>query len=278
MNRIEIKSKSEILSATIFGGNNQDIVLIIASATGVRQEYYQKFAEYIANNYITVLTFDYTGIGHSLRKTIKEYKNKASDWGANDIESIIQYVMTKYPQSKKVILGHSIGGQLIGLAKSSPKMDKVILVASQSGYWKYWKGVGRVKMWFNWYLLFPFLLNIFGYLKSKKISGMENLPKNVANQWRNWGKNKDYILSDKSINETYYHKLNKRLTSFSIDDDDFAPREAVDWMTKQYQNAEIRSIHLRPADFDVRKIGHFGVFKNKFKKTIWTQLLKEIKQ
>lgn len=270
---IEIKSKSEVLSATIFEGNCKKTFLIIASATGVKQEFYRKFAEFVASNSMTVITFDYNGIGRSLKKPIREIENNAADWGRTDLESIIKYVTLNYPKSKKVILGHSIGGQLVGLAESSIKMDKIILVASQSGYWKHWKGFGRIKMWFNWYILFPLIIKIFGYLKSKKISGMENLPKNVANQWRNWGKHKDYILSDISIKETYYDKINVDITAFSIDDDDFAPKEAVKWMSEKYCNANMKSINLKPIDFQVNKIGHFGVFQDRFQNTIWKQIL-----
>lgn len=277
MNKIEINYKSETLSATLFDDNSSEIVLIIASATGVKQEYYSEFAKFAESNGITVITFDYNGIGQSLKRPIKELKNNAADWGRNDIESVIQYVITNYPESKKVIIGHSIGGQLIGLAKSSNKLDKIVLVAAQSGYWKYWKGIERIKMWMNWYILFPFLVLIFGYLKSKKISGMENLPKNVANQWKNWGKHREYIFSDKSISETYYETIETNLTAYSIDKDDFAPKEAVKWMTAKYKNAKVKSIHLNPIDFKTNKIGHFGIFKDRFKNTIWTQILSEIK-
>ena len=277
MKEIEISYKSEKLSATLFDDNNSETVLIIASATGVKQEYYSKFARYLENNGITVITFDYNGIGRSLKKPIKEIQTNAADWGRKDIESIIQFVIHNYPQSKKVILGHSIGGQLIGLAKSSKQLDKVILVATQSGYWKYWRGFARFKMWLNWYVLFPFLINIFGYLKSKKISGMENLPKNVANQWRNWGKNHNYIFGDNSIKETYYEELETNVTAYSIDDDDFAPKEAVEWMANRYKNAKRKSVHLNPSDFQAKKIGHFGVFKEGFKNSIWIEILAEIK-
>lgn len=277
MKEIEIPYNSEKLSATLFDDNNSETVLIIASATGVKQDYYSKFARYVENNGVTVITFDYNGIGRSLKKPIKEIQTNAADWGGKNIESIIQYVIHNYPQSKKVILGHSIGGQLIGLAKSSKLLDKVILVAAQSGYWKYWRGFARFRMWFNWYLLFPFLMNIFGYLKSKKISGMENLPKNVANQWRNWGKNHNYIFGDNSIKETYYKELDTNLTAYSIDDDDFAPKEAVEWMTNRYKNAKRKSVHLNPSDFQAKKIGHFGVFKEGFKNSIWPEILAEIK-
>lgn len=276
MKEIEIVSNSEILSATLFEASEAKTILILASATGVKQEYYQKFAQFIVNNGISVITFDYCGIGRSLKKPIKGLNTNAANWGKDDLESVIKYALTNYPNSKKVILGHSIGGQLIGLAQSSTKIDKLVLVASQSGYWKYWSGISRVKMWLNWYVFFPFLLNIFGYLNSKKITGMENLPKNVAKQWSNWGKNPNYILSDKSVGQTYYNKINADITSFSIEDDDFAPLKAVEWMTNQYKTARIKSIHLRPIDFEVSKIGHFGVFKKRFEQTIWKQILNEI--
>jgi len=277
MENIEVKSDSGVLSATVFGKNSTDSILIIASATGVKQAFYQKFSEYVASNDITVITFDYHGIGGSLKKPIKKIKTNAADWGSNDLESIIKYVILNYPKSKRIVLGHSIGGQLVGLAKSAKKLDKVVLVAAQSGYWKYWKGVEKLKMWFNWYILFPILLNTFGFLNSKRISGMENLPKNVANQWRKWGMDSEYIFSDKSIIESYYDKLKMDMTAFSIDDDDFAPKEAVSWMTEKYCNANMKSIHLKPTDFQVNKIGHFGIFKNKFKNSIWIELLNEIK-
>ena len=74
MKKIEIKSNSEILSATFFEGVHNDTILIMASATGVKQEYYQKFAQFIANNGISVLTFDYTGIGRSLKKPVKNLR------------------------------------------------------------------------------------------------------------------------------------------------------------------------------------------------------------
>ena len=277
MKSIEIIANGAPLSATLFEVAGSNTVLIISSATGVKQAYYQKFAQYAADRGITVITFDYQSIGGSRNKPVKDYQIEAADWSRNDLEGVIQYVMSHYPDARKVILGHSIGGQLIGLAKSAPLMDQLVLVAAQSGYWKYWKGFGKVKMWFNWYVLFPAVLWAFGYLKAKQFSSMENLPYHVANQWRNWGKHVNYLMSDPSITEKFYHHIQADLTAFSIDDDDLAPRGAVQWMTSQYRNASSKSIHLKPEDFQTNKIGHFGVFKEKFQETIWPLLLKEVK-
>ena len=156
-------------------------------------------------------------------------------------------------------------------------MDKVILVASQSGYWKFWKGRDRVRMWFNWHVLFPTMLGLFGYLPSRKISGMEDLPKNVANQWRNWGKNENYLFDDETVGEVFYDKVNCDVTAFSIDDDELAPKESVDWMTSKFSSASVKPIHLVPQNFDTKKIGHFGLFKEKFRESVWKVFLEENK-
>ncbi len=277
MREINIESGTGILSATIFDSIDTKAVLVITSATGVKQSFYKKFAEYISSQNITVITFDYCGIGLSLKKPIKTLTNNAADWGTKDLDSVIRYAINNFTKHKKYLLGHSIGGQLAGLSKSLTEIDKVILVAAQSGYWKFWNGTERVKMWLNWHISFPLLTNLFGYLPSKKLTGMENLPKNVVIQWSKWGKNSDYILGDTSMEETFFEKYYSNITAFSIEDDKFAPEKAVEWMTTRYLNAKTKSVHLIPNDYNTNKIGHFGIFKDRFKDTIWKQLLNEIK-
>lgn len=277
MREVEIESDTGVLSATIFDSIDTKTVLVIASATGVKQSFYKKFAEFISSQNVTVITFDYCGIGFSLKKPIKKLTNNASDWGTKDLNSVIRYAINSFPGYKKSLLGHSIGGQLVGLSKSSTKVDKVILVAAQSGYWKFWNGAARIKMWTNWYIIFPVLIKLFGYLPSKLISGMENLPKNVAEQWSNWGKNSDYILSEIPIEQTVFNKLDTELTAFSIEDDQFAPKKAVEWLTEKFSKAPTKSVHLIPKQYDTTKIGHFGIFNEKFKYSLWQVLLGEIK-
>lgn len=165
----------------------------------------------------------------------------------------------------------------MGFASSAPELDKIILVAAQSGYWKLWSGVGKVKMWFNWHLLFPLLIKLFGYLPSKRIAGMENLPKNVAKQWSGWGRQQEYLLSDIPLAETAFEKIETNITSISIEGDQFAPHNAVDWMSEKYSAAEVKRIHLLPQDYQTKHIGHFGVFRKKFKDNLWQLLLGELK-
>ena len=155
MTQIEIKTTNlNQITAQIYEAE-KNTVLIISSATGVKQSFYKKFADFVSANGITVITFDYSGIGLSLKKPIKQIKSSASDWGKNDLEAVIKFTKENYPNAKITLLGHSIGGQIIGLAKSSSEVQKIILLAAQSGYWKLWKGFDRVKMWTNLHILIP---------------------------------------------------------------------------------------------------------------------------
>lgn len=276
MKQTDIKTANENqITAQIYEAE-KNAVLIISSATGVKQSFYKKFAEFISATGITVITFDYSGIGLSIKQSVKQTKTNASDWGKNDLEAVIKYVKDNYPTAKITLLGHSIGGQLIGLAKSSSEVQKIVLISAQSGYWKLWKGKDKLKMWFNWHILFPTLINIFGYMPSKRIGGMEDLPKGVARQWSGWGRNPNYLFDEVTKQDLYFENIFTKLTAISIDKDFYAPKEAVDWFTGKYKNADVKKLHLLAEDYNVKDIGHFGIFRYKFKNNLWTLLLNEI--
>lgn len=100
MVQLEIKTNyGDFVTASIYEAD-KNTILIIASATGVKQSFYKKFADFISANGVTVITFDYSGIGLSLKKPIKQVTNNASDWGKNDLEAIIKYTKENYPNAK----------------------------------------------------------------------------------------------------------------------------------------------------------------------------------
>lgn len=274
MKELEIPTSSgHTISIVVYGAINPKQVLIIAPATGVKQGFYKKFASYLAQHQITVITFDYFGIGKSLKQPIKTITQNAASWGQNDLEAVISYSKTTFANLPLALLGHSIGGQLIGLAPSSMVVEKIILVAAQSGYWRFWKGLGRIKMWANWHILFPLLTNLFGFLPSKRVSGMENLPKNVAMQWRKWCLSPFYFFGDSFVTNFQFQHISARIMAISIEDDAFAPKQAVDWLTNKFTKSTVTKTHLKPTDFQLTKIGHFGVFKETMKDSFWESLL-----
>ena len=268
-------SKGEV-SALVYGSSNKDRLIIISSATGVKQEFYTSFAQYLVGQNFAVITFDYGGIGQSLKGQLSKSIVNVVDWGRLHLEAVLQFAVKEFPQAKKYLLGHSIGGQIIGLAPTATKMDALIMIAGQSGYWCFWTGKGRRKMWGNWFVLFPLLLKLFPYLPSKKISGMENLPHRVAEQWSRWGRHKDYLFSEVNIDTTVYQQLEQPLTAYCIADDPLAPQGAVEWMLDQYSEANKKLIHVLPEENGLKKIGHFGFFKAEIGKKLWPQFINHL--
>lgn len=245
--------------------------IVISSATGVLQYYYHKIAIHFSGLGYIVYTFDYYGIGKSENsiKKLKQNPYDLKDWGENDQAAVIDHVKTKYPSHKIILITHSIGGQILAFNKSIYKIDAIITIASQSGYWKLWKGYERLRMFTFWYILIPFLTPLFGYFPAKKIGLFENLPRKMVYQWSRWGKQKDYFLSEFELKNLELKNYNKKLLSLSFPKDEYATKTSVDWLANLFTNATIDRRHINPEEMGIKNVGHFGYFKTDFKESLW---------
>lgn len=245
--------------------------IIISSATGVLQHFYYKFASHFSELGYTVYTFDYSGIGKS-NLSIADLKRNTVDlktWGENDQSSVIDYAKSENPKHNIIVITHSIGGQILAFNTHMPKIDAIITVASQSGYWKLWKGFERFKMFTFWYVLIPTLTPMFGYFPAKTFGLFENLPKQMAYQWRNWGKHKDYMLNEFNFEDLQFKNFNKNILVLSFTKDEFASKASVDWLAEQFIHAKLERRHIIPNDLGIANIGHFGFFRSQFKDSLW---------
>ncbi len=264
------------LVATEFLADKTESVVVILSATGVLQNYYYKLASFLQQHNYTVYTFDYSGIGKSKTVPLTKFDTTLSNWATNDIESVFKHIKKLHPTKKINCIGHSLGGQLLGLVPSNKLIHHTILVASQSNHYSFWKGFNKVKVYFNWFIIFPFFTSMFKYLPSKLFIKMENLPKSVAKEFSKWSKQKEYYFSKKILTEKYHHQITKKITAYSCTNDKFAPKKAVDWLTNTYTNAITTRKHLLPKDYKVQEIGHFGFFRKQFKDSIWKEFLQDL--
>lgn len=271
--------KGYSIGITEFTSNHrQSDVVLISPATGVRQHYYFKFAKYLQAQGYSAITFDFGGIGESNAQNLTDFDTSAQNWGCNDLETVIQYAVRRYPSQAIHAIGHSIGGQLIGLAPSAKYLDKILLVASQSGYYGHWSGFNQLKMMAIWHLIFPVFTGVFGYFPGKKLGVMEDLPKSMAQEWTKWCKSPNYLFDHIDEGQQYFKNIKGSLTSYSATDDSYAPGNAVDWLSKQYTNARRSRIELKPRDVGQSKIGHFGFFKERMKESFWRMLLDNLAQ
>ncbi len=254
---------------------NQTIV--ISSATGVLQKYYAKFAQFFASQGFIVYTFDYHGIGKSGYSTsdLKNNTINLKSWGQNDQAAVIAFAKRENPDASLTLITHSVGGQLLGFNANHSIIDKVILVASQTGYWKEFRGIHRFKMWSFWYALIPLITPIFGYFPAKKLGLFENLPKNMVYEWASWGKQKKYMMHFYNQSDYFFDAIKIPMLALSFSKDDFAPQNTVDQLAQHYSNAQLERVHNAPKKGE-KHIRHFGFFKSSFKEPLWEQSLQWI--
>lgn len=254
-------------------GTSKGRVIVISSATGVKQDFYRDFAEFLAKNGFHVYTFDYDGIGRSRPESLRDCKVNMLQWGEVDLAATVRYVRERHPGHKLTLLGHSIGGQLIGTTPESAHADSVIMIGSQTPYWQHYEGATRLKVWLLWYLLIPVFSALCGYFPARKLGLFEDLPREVARQWARWGKSSHYMFGEYPSKRRLFAALRQPALVISFSDDPFAPRQAVDDLLQYYRSLDVRHIHYHPEDVNLRSIGHFRFFRKESESVFWNEIL-----
>jgi len=173
------------------------------------------------------------------------------------------------------MIGHSMGGQLIGTMKNANKIDRTIMIASGTGFWKDMpKSSLRILMPFLWYVYIPLTSFICGFGGAKKIKQGENLPKGVALQWRKWCTNENYWDNDfnDEINKNSFNQLKGKLKSISFSDDNIISAKANEKLLKYFKNVSVENKTISPNEYGLKQIGHFGFFSQKSKK-VWKSVV-----
>jgi predicted alpha/beta hydrolase len=258
------------LGATLFrpAATNGRTVLVMA-ATGVPQEYYGKFAAFLAERGFTVLTFDYRGIGRSLHGPVRSVKAGMRDWALLDAAAAFDFLDGL--KEKLLAVGHSFGGQALGLLPRPERITAALTVGSQSGYWRNWPApFGLAWMWGATHIGMPLIPRLFGYFPGSRLGLGEDLPTGVMIEWASWCRNPKYLVGALGV-EREYARFKAPIRLYAISDDRFAPPRAVAALAALYSfsKPEIRSV--KPKDVGADHIGHFGFFRERFRDSLWRE-------
>jgi predicted alpha/beta hydrolase len=260
------------LSATWFIADTpHEKVVLINSATGVKQQYYTDFASWLATQGFNVYTYDYRGIGDSRPEKLDDLLCDMNDW-SKDVDAMLSYITRVHAQSQVVILGHSVGGQLIGMSRLSRQVDALVMIGSQTPYWKNYEGSWmRAKLWFFWNIAIPVTTKLVGYFPAAAFGLFEDLPAEVAKQWARWAKSKNYIFDELPEDRINFSALSQRALMVSFSDDQLAPYRAVMDLKRFYRNLKIDHWHFQPDDVLQKRVGHFGFFRKKMESVLWRE-------
>lgn len=247
-------------------GSENGAVVLVNSATAVRRGYYHAFARYLAEQGFSVLTYDYRGIGGSRPASLAGFRARMGQWGERDLAGVVEWIAGHLRPRKLLVVGHSVGGQIVGLAGNSERIDGLLAVAAQSGYWGHWPSPARWDIAFRWYVLVPLLTRLYGYLPGR-FASMEDLPAGVALEWARWGRRPDYLCEEGV--RAGFERFRRPILAYSFADDPYAPSAAVEALLDFYSQADATHRHVFPADVAADAIGHFGFFRDRFRETLW---------
>ncbi|MDJ0655545.1 MAG: alpha/beta fold hydrolase [Xanthomonadales bacterium] len=234
-------------------------VVVISSALGVPRQFYRALAEHLAQAGLAVLRYDYRGINGSGGDQVDPNDARMSDWGELDLDAALQYASDRCPGLPLVALGHSAGGQLLGLAARSAQLRAAVMISSASAWWRNYQGLQRWKIWLVFHLLIPLFCMGRSMFPARKLGiSTVDVPAGVCRQWSRWGRLPGYLVDPAAGTETDgYRGLAVPLLAVSIEDDDYAPEPAVEALTAVYPGCQVERHHIGRGE----RIGHFGFFR-----------------
>lgn len=257
--------------------STKNLPILLCPATGITQGFYHNFIEWLTEQGSDVLVFDFRGIGDSLYSSLRDSNASIQDWGLLDIPAAIQTLLEKTGQEQVTLLGHSAGGQLLGIVSNYDKVAQVIAISGSTGHVKGLKGRTKrmAPVMFN--LVFPVSNLIKGYGATKMLGMGENLPKNVAKQWAQFCSKPGYVMNaiGKTIFEDYHARVNCPITVYWSSDDEIATEANVKDLLRLYPNANTDMIELEPQQHNHKAIGHMMMFK-KSHQNLWPIMAEKI--
>jgi predicted alpha/beta hydrolase len=246
--------------------------MILHPAVATPQRFYNPFASFLAERGVRVLTYDYRGVGRSRPRSLRGYRATMTEWALCDARAAHRFVTERYARSPLAILGHSFGGQLVGLVDEARDVSGALLVASQFGYCGDWPWPQRARYGFMWRAMVPALTATFGYLPGRMGLG-EDLPRGVAEEWARWCLAPDYVISGHPDAAARFARFDAPVALYSFTDDPLAPLRAVDALRTRLTSAKLEHRRVDAAVVGQGAIGHHGFFRAKCRAPLWDEAL-----
>jgi predicted alpha/beta hydrolase len=267
-----------LLGATLFlpRGAKRHAVLI-NSATAVPRKIYRGFAGYLARRGCAVLTYDYRGTGDSRQKSLVGFnqpkslvgfKASMADWAALDVTAAVAWMRERYKNLPLNYVGHSFGGQALGLLANNTEVSRALLIAAQAGTWKLMVSPERYRVFAMLNVGIP-LTRFMGYAPGWSGIG-EDLPKDVFLQWAHWVLSPRYLFDDPTLTTLpNFAKFHGTMRALCLSDDPWATRPAVELLCSGFTAIKPDILTITPTDAGASKIGHLGFFRTEHRDTLW---------
>lgn len=270
--QFETRDGYQLIGTEFLPETPNGIAVIINGATGVLRSYYRHFCEFMCERGFTLMTYDYRGIGDSQSSPNSAPSPSMLHWGQRDMDAAFTFFATRHPALTIRGMGHSIGGQLLGVMPDNNRYDSFVGIGSQHIYWGNWPLKDRLKVGAFFWGILPLFYKLKGGLP-RWVLGSEYLPKHVARDWSRFGRHKAWIADEqgKPLREGFHGYRGKMRLYGMADDHTFAPPLCVEKLARTFKNANAEVCILEPQKLGMKRIDHFGFFQKKMNREAWEE-------
>jgi len=260
------------LAATVFAPQGPPRgAILINSGTAVPRKFYRGFASYLAERGLAALTYDYRGIAGSRPPSLRGFNVRMRDWASLDVAAAIDHVRQGWPAADLSVVGHSFGGQAVGLVPNNGEISRALLVAAHAAYWRLMPSPERYRVYVMMRFVGVPVARALGYVPG--ILGIgEDLPRDVFIEWTRWVSNRRYFFDDPTLTALEnFPRYRGALRAICLTDDPWANAPAVDLLCSGFTGTNPQRLDIRPGDVAAKRIGHFGFFRLEHRDTLWRE-------
>lgn len=259
------------LAATLFEPERTaDRIAVLSGGMGIPRGFYGRYAAFLASRGVAALTYDYRGVGGSRPVRLRRFPATCTDCGEKDLAGVIDWAAARF--SRVVAVGHSLGGQIVGLAPNNARLAGLLAIAAPSGYWRLWPFPLRLLLWTMWTTVLPAAAATFGMFPARALGLGEDVPEHVMREWCAWCRSPHYIAGPPGRpRRAGFERVTAPFRAYSFSDDWYAPRRAVDALLAFYASSRVEHHHLTPREFGATRIGHFGFFREGPTPALWAE-------
>ncbi len=220
---------------------------------------------------MSVLTFDYRGIGQSARFSHNQHQPTLRQWANQDLDAVLCHARRQFPSDEIILVAHGLSGQIAGLAAAMENVSYLALVGCALHARRLWPLGSRIQVGLRG--LFESGGNAWAEQVLPPVS--EKLPEGVKRELSDWSSRRNGLFDIFSNNN--YRRLGIPLLALSFTDDPLAPRRAVAELLTHYCPSCADWLHAHPCDFSQMAIGHFGFFEPRCEQ-LWDYLLNWVQE
>jgi predicted alpha/beta hydrolase len=192
-----------------------------------------------------------------------------SDWAALDATGAVVWMRERYHHLPLNYVGHSFGGQALGLLPNNAEASRALLIAAQAGYWKLMAAPERYRVYVMLNYVGTPLARLLGYAPGWSGLGLD-LPRGVFEQWVGWVMSTRYLFDDPLLKALQnFPNYQGAMRALCFTDDPWATLPAVELLCSGFKSIEPEILRIAPSDVGASKIGHFGFFRPEHRDTLW---------